>query len=230
MTARGGHDQIALPLGETAHPASAAAQALMAFLLRLRASGVADTAVLRALETVPRELFAPHHFADLALREIALPISCGQIMPEPLFVARAVEALAVEPGHSVLEIGSGSGYTTAILARQAQRVVSVEYFEPLAIECAGRLARLGLENAGIRHGDGVALAGELGLFDRILINAAVDGLPESIAAALAENGVIVLTRVDEAGRGYLAAIRDTPGRGLVESRVGASRLGRLIAA
>jgi protein-L-isoaspartate(D-aspartate) O-methyltransferase len=228
MTQRGAEAQIALPLGAEPHPASAAAQSLMAFLLRLRAAGIADTAVLRALETVPREMFAPHRFADLALRDIALPIPCGQIMPEPLFVARAIEALSIEPSHSVLEIGSGSGYTTAILARLAARVVSVEWFEPLAVECAARLRRLGIDNATVLRGDGLALAPSLGLFDRILLNGAIYGLPDDIAAALAEGGVVVFSRPGEADQGALVAVRDSPGQGLIETTIGHSRLGRLI--
>lgn len=226
----GAPDQIDLPLGAEPHPSSAAAQATMAFLLRLRARGVSDRAVLRALESVPRQLFAPHRFADLALRDIALPIPHGQIMPEPLFVARAMEALAVEPGHRALEIGAGSGYTTAVLARLAKEVVTVEYFEALAVECRGRLARLGIDNVVVRHGDGLTLAGELGLFDRIIVHGIVDGLPPSLAGALAEDGVIVLGRAGGQGGGRLARIADTPGEGLVETILGPCRLGPLIGA
>ncbi len=223
-----GPKQIALPLDGAPHPSSAAAQALMAFLLRLRARGIADTAVLRALETVPRENFAPHRFADLALRDIALPIPCGQIMPEPMFVARMVEALEIQTEHDVLEIGSGSGYTTAILSRLARRVVSVEYFEPLAIESARRLERLGIANASVRAGEGVALAAGFGLFDRIVVHGAMAGLPSSLAGALAEGGIIVTGRMSASGLSTLVRIVDRPGQGLVEMEIGASRLGRLI--
>ena len=226
----GAPEQIALPLGSAPHPSSAAAQALMAFLLRLRARGVADVSVLRALETVPRELFAPHRFADLALRDIALPIPCGQIMPEPLFVARAMEALAVAPDSRVLEIGAGSGYSTAILARLAREVVSVEYFEPLAIESAGRLAQLGIANARVLHGEALALAVDLGLFDRIIVHAIVDGLQAPLANALAEGGVIVLGRAGGGAGAHLARIADTPGEGLVETALQRCRLGALIGA
>jgi protein-L-isoaspartate(D-aspartate) O-methyltransferase len=223
-------EQIALPLGSAPHPSSAAAQALMAFLLRLRARGVADVSVLRALETVPRELFAPHRFADLALRDIALPIPCGQIMPEPLFVARAMEALAVAPESRVLEIGAGSGYSTAILARLAREVVSVEYFEPLAIESAGRLAQLGIANARVLHGEALAMVGDLGLFDRIVVHAVVEGLPAPLADALAEGGVIVLGRAGGATGARLARIADIPGEGLVETDLHPCRLGAIIGA
>jgi protein-L-isoaspartate(D-aspartate) O-methyltransferase len=229
MSRRNGEsEQIALPLGAEPHPSSAAAQATMAFLLRLRERGVSNVSVLRALETVPREMFAPHRFADLALRDIALPIACGQIMPEPMFVARVMEALAVEPNNRVLEIGAGSGYTTAILARLATEVVSIEYFEPLAIESAQRLARLRIANAAVHNGDGSKMAGDFGLFDRIVIHGLVDGMPPTIAGALAEGGVIVLGRADGDGRGHLAKIMDAPGRGFVETTLGPCRLASLI--
>ena len=224
---RGESEQIALPLGTQPHPSSAAAQATMAFLLRLRERGIGNVAVLRALETVPRELFAPHRFTDLAWRDIALPIPCGQIMPEPMFVARVMEALAVEPQHRVLEIGAGSGYSTAILARLATDVVSIEYFEPLAIESARRLAHLGIANAVIHRGEGLAMAGDFGLFDRIVVNCLVDGLPAGLAGALAQGGIIVLGRSGAAGN-HLAMIRDMPGQGLVETALGPCRLGALI--
>src|SRR5487761_2591323 len=85
------------------------AQATVSFLLSLRARGIGDLKVLRALEKVPRERFVPHRYADLALRNVALPIGCGQVMPEPTLVARIIEALDPLPSHRVLEIGTGSG-------------------------------------------------------------------------------------------------------------------------
>ena len=135
--------QMDLPLLMPGEAEARAAQAVMAFLLRLRARGIADVTVLRALETVPRERFVPHRYRDLALRDIALPIACGQTMPEAWLVARMMEGLDLAPNHRVLEVGAGSGYATAILARLAGEVVSCEIFEPLAVECAQRLARLG---------------------------------------------------------------------------------------
>ncbi len=228
---RDGADQIALPLGAEPHPSSAAAQAKMAFVLRLRERGVRDTSVLRALETVPRELFAPHRFADLALRDIALPIGWGQIMPEPMYIAQAAEALAVEARHRVLEIGSGSGYSTAILSRLASAVTTIEYFEPLAIECRRRLTHLGVANVEVRFGEALAIVADLGLFDRIIVHAMVEGLPSPLAGALTEGGAIVLGRADPDGHaGALARIADVQGRGLIETRLGACRLGALIGA
>lgn len=221
--------QIDLPLGEAPHPTSAAAQALMAFLLRMRARGVADVGVLRALETTPRELFTPRRFADLALRDIALPIPRGQIMPEPYFIARALEALTVEPHHRVLEIGAGSGYSAAILSRLAREVVTIEYFDALARECAARLAQLHIKNVDVRAGEALALTPALGVFDRIIVHAVVEGLPDAVAGALAEGGVIVLARAGEGPRATLVRISHTPQSGFAETPVGSCRLGALIA-
>ena len=106
--------QMDLPLPIPGEAEARAAQTLMAFLLRMRARGISDVAVLRALETTPRELFVPHRYRDLALRDIALPIPCGQTMPEAWLVARMMEALDLEPRHRLLEIGAGSGYATAM--------------------------------------------------------------------------------------------------------------------
>ena len=91
----------------------------------------------------------PHRYADLARREVSLPLRCGQTLPEPWLAARMIEVLAPLPHHRVLEVGAGSGYATALLARIAREVVSVERFQSLAIEAAARLARLGVTNAGV---------------------------------------------------------------------------------
>ena len=127
-------------------PAGEANEATMSFLLGLRARGINNVGILRALEKVPRERFVPHRYIDLALRNVALPIGCGQTMPEPLLVARMIEALDPAPGHRVLEIGTGSGYATAILAQIVQEVVSFERFHCLAGEAAARLQRRGVES------------------------------------------------------------------------------------
>ena len=116
-------------------------EARIEFVLKLRARGLRDTNVLRALETVPREMFVPHRYSDLSAKDIALPIGCGQTMPSPFDVARMLEALDVQPRHRILEIGTGSGYTTAILARLGREIVSLERFHVLALEAKPVLKR-----------------------------------------------------------------------------------------
>ena len=169
-------------------------QQRMAFVLSLRERGISDVELLRAMETIPRELFVPHHFADLTWRDIALPIACGQTMPQPFGVARTMAALELEPRHRVLEIGSGSGYATAILARLAREVVSFERFRSLARAAQSHLASLKSKNASVHWADGFDLPAEAGCFDRILVDAAIDHIPRSLSAALAPGGLIVYPR------------------------------------
>jgi protein-L-isoaspartate(D-aspartate) O-methyltransferase len=171
-------------------PPAGPAEARMAFLLRLRARGIADVDLLRALESAPREAFAPFRYRDLALRDVAIPLPCGQTMPEPWLVARMIEALDVAPGRQVLEIGSGTGYATAILAQLAGAVLSLERFRSLAIEAQGRLASLGFANVEVVWADGLTLPARTGPFDRILVHGAPPS-PGVFASLLREDGVMV---------------------------------------
>ncbi|HWG04629.1 MAG TPA: rRNA adenine N-6-methyltransferase family protein [Beijerinckiaceae bacterium] len=207
-------------------PAGGANEATMSFLLGLRARGINNVDILRALEKVPRERFVPHRYIDLALRNVALPIGCGQTMPEPLLVARMIEALDPAPGHRVLEIGTGSGYATAVLAQIVHEVVSFERFHSLASEAAARLQHLGITNAKIVRGDGLALQ-DVGLFDRILVHAELDPLPQAIVAMLAADGAIVHARQAVAGRARLVRLAHGAS-GFQETSFGACRLGPLI--
>src|SRR5690348_18484023 len=128
----------------------------MEFQLALRRRGISDQAVLRAMEEVPRENFVTANFIDSAYADQALPIECGQTISQPFVVAYMTEQLDVAPSHRVLEIGTGSGYQTAVLSRLAKEVVSVERFRTLAAAARERLARLGCGNVEIVTGDGLA--------------------------------------------------------------------------
>ena len=172
------------------------AEAKVAFHLRLRAHGVRDLAVLRAFEIVPRTRFVPERYAALAARDLPLPIPCGQTTHEPWRLARAVEALGVEPGHRVLEIGSGSGYVTAVLAQLAGEVLGLERWADLAAAAQERLVDIGAENATVVWADGLAVPQEVGRFDRILVQAALpDGV--DLTAFLAGDGRLVAGRGGE---------------------------------
>jgi len=220
--------QMDLPLPMPGDAEARAAQALMAFLLRMRARGISDVAVLRALETTPRELFVPHRYRDLALRDMALPIPCGQTMPEAWLVAKMMEGLDLAPRHRLLEIGAGSGYATAIAARLAGEVVSCEIFEPLAVECAGRLAGLGLANVRILQGDAFSLLPELGLFDRVLVHGTLEGVPQVLLECLAQGGVILLARRTGRDGAMLVRIAHQPSGAFTEAALCPCRLGALI--
>jgi protein-L-isoaspartate(D-aspartate) O-methyltransferase len=171
-----------------------------ALLLKLRTQGIRNTDVLRAIEKIPREAFVPHQLADLAARDLPLPIACGQTMSEPSLVARMLEALDLHRDHRVLEIGTGSGYVTAILASLATHVVSIERFHTLAAGARTRLETLGLDNAEVFCADGLA-ADVAGPFDRILVHLALDGVPASLASLLASGGVLVCGISSGEGRG-----------------------------
>ena len=210
--------------------AAARAEEKAAFLLRLRSGGIRDLDLLRALEKVPREMFVPHRFVDLARRDLVLPIGCGQTLSEPSLVARMIAALDVGPDHRVLEIGTGSGYATAILAELAAQVVSVERFQTLALAARLRLERLGKQNAEIVFADGLTLPASAGLFDRILIHARLESLPSSLAVLLSEEGRIVMARPHARlqRRQMLVELRHDLSGEMQETELGACRLQALL--
>jgi protein-L-isoaspartate(D-aspartate) O-methyltransferase len=190
-------------------------------LMMLRARGIQDLNLLRAIETVPRESFVPHRFADLARRPIALPLRCGQTLPEPWLAARMIEALELTRQHRVLEIGTGSGYATAVLARLAREVLSIERFQSLAIEAEERLARLSITNAAVVFGDGLAMVPDIGPFDRIIVQGMLAEVPENLIASLFEKGLLVAARPDPAAprRQQIVRITRNGGGGLETSLV-----------
>lgn len=167
-----------------------------ALLLQLRRAGVRDIAIMRAFEAVPRGFFTPHRFRDLAARNMALPIGCGQTTPAPATLARRLEALGVEPRHRVLEIGTGSGYGAAVLARLAREVVSIERYETLAIEATKRLASLDIGNVRVLFADGLAPEPALGPFDRVILHMSFQRAPQAVLELLAPGGVAVFGRIE----------------------------------
>src|SRR5436305_9884937 len=121
----------------------------MQFLLALRKRGISDAAVLRAMDQVPREHFVEGAFVDSAYADQALPIACGQTISQPYVVAYMTERLAVKPEHRVLEVGTGSGYQTAVLSRLAGEVITIERYRTLADAARNRLATLGYGNVEV---------------------------------------------------------------------------------
>jgi len=164
----------------------------MEFLLALRRRGIMDQAVLRAMDDVPRERFVEPSYLHSAYADQALPISCGQTISQPYVVAYMTEQLAIEPHHRVLEIGTGSGYQAAILSRLAREVVSIERYRTLADEAATRLRSLGYDNVDVVVGDGFAGAPGRGPFDRIILTAAAEAVPQTLLDQLADGGVMIL--------------------------------------
>lgn len=166
----------------------------VAFLLSLRSRGIRDIAVLRAMEKVPRDLFAPRRFADLARADISLPLPCGQTMTSPAQIAVMLRSLGVEPQHRILEVGTGSGYVAAVLGHLGREVISVERMRTLAIAAVERIARLGLGHLMLEQADGLAVGTAFGHFDRILLNGSVDQVPPQLVDALSDGGRLVVAR------------------------------------
>jgi protein-L-isoaspartate(D-aspartate) O-methyltransferase len=164
----------------------------MEFLLTLRRRGIMNQDVLRAMDEVPRGNFVEPGFAENAYADRALPIACGQSISQPFVVAYMTERLALAPAHRVLEIGTGSGYQAAILSRLAKEVVSVERFRTLADTARARLERLGCGNVDVVVGDGLSGVPERAPFDRILVTAAAERIPETLTEQLADGGVMLL--------------------------------------
>ncbi|MEH3116454.1 MAG: protein-L-isoaspartate O-methyltransferase [Methylorubrum populi] len=180
-----------------------------AFVLLLRERGVRDTAVLRAMERVPRERFAPPALRAHARRDIALPLACGQTMTAPSVVAAMLGALDIAPGARVLEIGTGTGYVTALLVRLgAAHVRSLERYGALARTARAHLGR-DLDDATVEIGDGLAAeAVRGGAFDRILVNGSLEALPPHLPAALKPGGRLVAGLWTGRGSRLLTLARD----------------------
>jgi len=164
----------------------------MQFVLDLRRRGIMDAAVLRAMEEVPRENFVGPAQVKSAYSDRAMPILCGQTISQPYVVAYMTEQLKVEPRHHVLEIGTGSGYQAAVLSRLAARVTSVERYRTLVDSARARLAALHCDNVEVIVGDGIVGLPERAPFDRIMVTAATEEIPQALVDQLAEDGVMVL--------------------------------------
>ena len=180
---------------------------------QLRRRGIADERVLAAMAEVPRERFVAERLGRRAYADSALPIGDQQTISQPWVVAAICEALELTGVERVLEIGTGSGYSTAILARLAAEVVSVERFEGLAAEARERLAELGGEDAAtveVRVGDGTMGVPDRAPFDAIAVHATAPAPPPSLLEQLGPDGRMVLP-VTEQGADMLTAITATAG-------------------
>ena len=164
----------------------------MKFLLDLRQRGIMDAAVLRAMEEVPREKFVMPEHARSAYADRAMPIQCGQTISQPYVVAYMTEQLAVSPQHHVLEIGTGSGYQAAVLSQLAAKVTTIERYRTLADAARIRLKALHYDNVDVIVGDGIAGAPERAPFDRVMVTAAAESVPQALVDQLAVGGIMVL--------------------------------------
>ncbi|MBK4726923.1 protein-L-isoaspartate(D-aspartate) O-methyltransferase [Erwinia sp. MYb375] len=161
-------------------------------LTQLRQQGIDDERLLKAIEDVPRERFIDEAFEHKAWENTALPIGSGQTISQPYMVAKMTSLLALTPESRVLEIGTGSGYQTAILAHLVEHVFSVERIKGLQWQAKRRLKQLDLHNVSTRHGDGWLGWPSRGPFDAIIVTAAPPEIPEALMSQLDEDGIMVL--------------------------------------
>jgi protein-L-isoaspartate(D-aspartate) O-methyltransferase len=161
-------------------------------LTQLRQQGIKDERLLKVIENVPRERFVDEALQHKAYENNALPIGSGQTISQPYTVARMTELLRLKPTSKVLEIGTGSGYQTAVLAHLAQHVYSVERIKGLQWQAKRRLKQLDLHNVSTRHGDGWQGWASRGPFDAIIVTAAPQEIPQALMQQLVDGGILVL--------------------------------------
>jgi len=159
--------------------------------LQIERRGVRNPAVLRAMREVPRHLFVPEPMRRSAYEDHPLPIGHGQTISQPYIVAAMTEMLDPKPGHRVLEIGTGSGYQAAVLARLVSHVYTIEIVEPLGKQAQERLAALGYRNVTVRISDGYEGWPEEAPFDRIILTAAPPEVPQKLIDQLRNGGRLV---------------------------------------
>jgi protein-L-isoaspartate(D-aspartate) O-methyltransferase len=175
---------------------------------QIRARGVDDPRVLAAIERVPRHLFVPEEYRPRAYDDTPLPIGFDQTISQPYIVAYMSDVLELTADHKVLEIGTGSGYQAAVLAELAREVYTIEIVEPLATRARETLASLGYRNVHVRFGNGFLGWPDQAPFDRIIVTAAPEEVPQALIDQLAMGGLLVVPvgRIDQ----MMTLLRKTP--------------------
>ncbi len=164
-------------------------EGLAAFLLRQR--GRMSKELVAAIEATPRASFLPEAWRDLAWTDRMLPIDCGEVIEGVDLQALVIQALAIEPGQRVLEVGTGSGFTAALMARLSARVTTIERYRTLADAARDRFEAMGLTSVTLRHADGSNGLHANGPYDRIVVWTSFETLPRTFADQLATNGIMV---------------------------------------
>ena len=184
---------------------------------QIRQRGVADTRVLSAMETIPRERFVPPDAYAQAYDDVPLAIGFNQTISQPYIVAYMTEVLDVHDSHRVLEIGTGSAYQAAVLGKLAREVWTVEIVPKLAAAATGQLRNLGLTNVHVRLGDGYSGWPEQAPFDRIMVTAAPDEIPGPLVEQLAVGGRLVIPVGSQGGPQWMTVVEKTSS-GVLEKR------------
>ena len=177
-------------------------------LMTLRGQGINNTAVLRAIETTPREVFIPQPLFHHAYDNVSLPIAHGQTISQPYIVARMTAALALTGKERVLEIGTGSGYQAAVLSKLSRRVYSIERLRPLLVEADRLLAQLKITNYTSKLGDGALGWPEAAPYDRIIVTCRMSALSDHLLGQLKPEGILVAP-VGLSGQEQLVRVKKT---------------------
>ena len=188
---------------------------ILSLLDQLHQLGIRDERVLDALAQVPREKFIDEAFEHSAWENVALPIGMGQTISQPYMVARMTELLELTPESRVLEIGTGSGYQTAILAHLVHHVCSVERIKSLQWHARRRLKQLDLHNVSTRHGDGWQGWQARAPFDAIIVTAALPEIPVALMSQLDDDGILVLPVGDD--QQYLKRVHRRGGEFIIDT-------------
>lgn len=196
---------------------------LARFVLHLRSRGLTEPSLLNAFERTPRGLFLPDIQPPLLYSNLHLPLPCGEEAIDPATLARHLVLLKLQPGLRVLEIGTGSGFFSALLARLGCSVVSLERYATLMRRAEGALSRLGLHHVELHQADGLARTEHLGGFDRLILNGTVDALPNHVFERLKDGGLALGAR-KRSGTCQLMTWHKSAGRVIEPHDHGASRL------
>ena len=180
-------------------------------ILELRGEGIHDDRLLGAIERVPRDIFVPRPFQHQAWRNVALPIDCGQTISQPSVVARMTQAMEADDRMKVLEIGTGSGYQTAILSYLCRRVYTIERHRELLHQAESRLETLRRRNVTARRGDGSSGWPEQAPFERILVTAAAIDIPPRLSGQLSIGGIMVVPIGDDPESQRIVRVRRREG-------------------
>lgn len=182
---------------------------LINLIMQLRKHGINDTRVLRAMELVPREAFVEQAFIDQAYADTALPLACGQTISQPYIVAFMTQSLGPEPGDTVLEIGTGSGYQAAVLSHLCRQVLTIERYKELQKGASKRFENLGIDNVITIIGDGWLGWPPQAPYDRIIVTAAAPEVPEALLEQLKVGGRMVLPLGETRETQHLVLIEKT---------------------
>lgn len=201
-------------------------EARAGLILNLRQHGITDPDILRAFETVPHERFVPDDYAEYAYRDSSLPIECGQSITAPGILAQLLVQLAPQGSNKVLEVGTGTGYSAALLARMARRVFTIEKYRTLATRAQSRWQAEQMTNIVGLHEDGLLGLEQQAPFERILLTGSVSEVPEDLVEQLGDGGIAVMAVGAPAERQAILRI-ERADDAFIETEVGMVRLAPL---